>query len=48
VKVVKFSAALLIGLFMMLAVASQVATAQSSVAQMAKCSTAPQTGSGLI
>jgi hypothetical protein len=33
VKVVKFSAALLIGLFMMLAAANQVATAQSGVAQ---------------
>lgn len=32
-KVVKFSTALFIGLFMMLAVSSQVATAQSSVAQ---------------
>jgi len=52
VKVVKFSAALLIGLFMMLAAASQVAVAQSSVAQanvsqVVKGSTAPQAGSGL-
>jgi lipoprotein-anchoring transpeptidase ErfK/SrfK len=39
VKVVKFSAALFIGLFMMLAAASQVATAQPSAAP------APQTGS---
>ncbi len=46
-KVVKFSAALFIGLFMMLAVASQVATAQSSVAQAVKSGTAPQTGSPL-
>jgi lipoprotein-anchoring transpeptidase ErfK/SrfK len=47
VKVVKFSATLLIGLFMMLAAASQVATAQSSVAQSIKSNTAPQTGSSL-
>jgi hypothetical protein len=47
VKVVKFSAALFIGLFMMLAVASQVATAQSSITQPVKSNTAPQTGSSL-
>jgi hypothetical protein len=52
VKVVKFSAAVLIGLVMMLAVASQVATAQSSVAQTNVMSALadkkdPQTGSSL-
>jgi hypothetical protein len=44
VKVVKFSAALFIGLFMMLAITSQVATAQPSAAPAAQSSTVPKTG----
>jgi hypothetical protein len=47
VKVVKFSAALLIGLFMMLAAASQVAFAQASVSLAAQQTTVQQAGSPL-
>ena len=41
-KVVKFSAALLSGLFMMLAITSQVASAQSSAAPVSQGSTVPK------
>jgi lipoprotein-anchoring transpeptidase ErfK/SrfK len=47
VKVVKFSAALLSGLFMMLAIASQVATAQSSAAPVPQTGTTPKPSSTL-
>ena len=46
-KVVKFSAALLIGLFMMLAAASQVATAQPSAAPAPQTGTTPRPSSSL-
>ena len=46
-KVVKFSAALFIGLFMMLAVTSQVATAQSSAAPASQGGTVPRPSSQL-
>lgn len=46
-KVVKFSAALFIGLFMMLAVTSQVASAQSSAAPASQGSTVPKPSSPL-
>jgi lipoprotein-anchoring transpeptidase ErfK/SrfK len=47
VKVVKFSAALIIGLFMLLAAASQVATAQSSAAPTFEGSKDPRSASPL-
>ena len=47
VKVVKFSAALFIGLFMMLAVTSQVATAQPSAAPASQGGTVPKPSSPL-
>jgi len=47
VKVVKFSAALFIGLLMMLVTASQVATAQSSAAPAAQGGTLPKPSSSL-
>ena len=46
-KVVKFSAALFIGLLMMLVTASQVATAQSSAAPAAQGGTLPKPSSSL-
>jgi lipoprotein-anchoring transpeptidase ErfK/SrfK len=47
VKVVRFSAALLIGLFMMLAVTSQIAVAQSSAAPASQGVTVPKPSSSL-